>query len=1389
MKYNILLLLFLSILSFSSQKSQDYSRHLELSLLFYECQRSGRLPPNNRIYFRHDSMLDAGKDVGLDLSGGYYDAGDNCKFNYPGAGSITLIAWSAIDFADGYKKAGQINYVKEMVKWGTDYFIKCHPNKNELYVAVGDGLLDHSYWYPPEYMNYDYPSYKIDTEHPGSDIAGEISATFAAASILFKDDDINYSNILLQHAIDLYDFADTYRGDYCTSVPLMKYFYGVNEDGYYDELAWGALWLYRATGNEKYKQKFLDIKNNRKDYDSFELSMNWGDKYPGVYILAAQLFKTSEYMDQAYKYCQKILDQKRTPGGLYFDLLSQWGSNRHASNAASTLAFFSRILDETDSKKKEYIDFIRSQINYILGDNPKGINYVVGAEENSPKSVHHRGASYTYDNNGNPSINVYTLYGALAGGPSEDDDYTDDRSDYQRNEVALDYNAGFTVCLSALVYYGYGKKDPKSMLNFSRSWPKKAPIPDIRVEMTKNSIKVSTGSEMICGQFCIFFYTDRKIAKFSDKSYQINGEGPYYILCNGLENGFLDGNGTPQTFTFRLQNSTDFIPPNEFNVLCDGYYHRRSGEENVFKPEYGHLYHIIDNGGIGKTFPLFNESECWPSFICENKEKLPIENEWNDSYQKANDFIDKLSLTEKISLLYGTENLYYDYSSNNQRYQCIGQINSFSNEYIDFNGMCSQDGTTGVRNVKGTSISWQSPLNTVSTFNKELMYKIGKAQGEEYKEKGINAFLTPCVNILRSPQAGRSWEAFGDDPYLSGIAAEQIVKGIQENGVIAVIKHFVANDQESYRHASSSNVDMQTLMDIYVEPFYRSIKNAKLGSVMAAYSAVNGIYCYENKFILTDILRNILDFKGFVVSDWWAIVSDHPASMNSGCDLNMPGGKSFGKNYVGKDKSFWSSFEQYVKDGKITSDRITEAATRIIATMYQLNQMDEFPKKDLYFDTKTEEKKLLQRKAAIESQILLKNDGILPLKKDYNTFTLSKLAIIGNSAFPRDCINGDGDLQCRNATNLVMNGHIPTGYGSGTTNYDYLITPLEGITKIAENKGIEIISSGKLIYDVVNGVNIKGTEDYETAQKIAIEADICIVYVAADSGEEYLQVENTIGDRPNLDLWHGGDELIEKVVSVNKNVIVIINAPSVVNIPWLDKVRAVIYSGFPGAESGNAIANVLFGIDNFSGHLPFVWGKLENYPTKIELENLNIVEGTGKTWRDIYRYKGVDSFGLQDDEPGHEMEQLNYTEGLYVGQRWFNKNNIKPIFPFGYGLTYSKFEYSDIKAKMTKEGLTVTFYISNESDIDGKAVPMLFITFPDSIGDYPPYIFKGFEKININAGSITKATLFADDHALSYFNVDENKYVRVKEGIIKYYIAENGDPLQTLLQGEIDAAY
>ena len=287
---------------------------------------------------------------------------------------------------------------------------------------------------------------------------------------------------------------------------------------------------------------------------------------------------------------------------------------------------------------------------------------------------------------------------------------------------------------------------------------------------------------------------------------------------------------------------------------------------------------------------------------------------WDDSYEKAQEFVSKLNTTEKINLLFGTENMafYKGRVEDSERYHlCEGRINPLKNEKVDFKGICLQDGPSGVRFAKGTSISWQSNLNLAATFNKKLMYDVGKAQGEECKEKGINVLLSPCVNIMRTPQAGRVWEAYGEDPFYTGVCASLMINGIQDAGVIATIKHFVGNDQETYRHASSSNIKMAPLMDIYVEPFYRAIHDANVGAVMAAYNALNNKYCGENKFLLTDILRGILDFKGFVMSDWFGIYSNHSDTFNSGLDMNMPGGERPGR-YYGRDKSFLSHLNEYV---------------------------------------------------------------------------------------------------------------------------------------------------------------------------------------------------------------------------------------------------------------------------------------------------------------------------------------------------------------------------------------------------------------------------------------------------------------------------------------------
>jgi hypothetical protein len=619
MKVNTLLVTLLAcLILFSSEKSRDYERHLELSFLFYEAQRSGKLPETNRIYWRHDSMLKAGYDAGIDLTGGYYDAGDNCKFNFPGAGALTLIAWSGIDFKKGYERANQYEYMLDMIKWGTDFFIKCHPEKYVFYIQVGNGNIDHGFWYPPEFINYDYPSYKVDKDHPGSEVTAEVAATFAAASILFKEKDPVYSQTLLKHAVELYEFADEYRGDYTSSVPEVAQFYGTQPDGYFDELEWASLWLYRATGEQKYVEKFEKFIAEDKVYATWDKPINWEDKYGGVFILAAQLLKDDKHMDRAYKFAQAILDQPRTPGGLYFyPSLSRWGSNRHAANAASNVLFFANFLPESDKKRQEYLDFAVGQLNYILGDNPLGINFVVGAEKNSPKSVHHRAASFTYDTSGLPEENVFTLWGALAGGPGINDDYVDERSNYEKNEVAIDYNAGFTAALAGLIQFGYGNRDPFTVTQFDRSWPKVAPTPDITVKWVKYGLSVSTGSGLTCGSFCVSFKTNTTIIKTSVNVHGINTKGPTFTICNGLENGYLDGKGTPQFLRFRMEDEVYFQKPTEYEVLCDGFHAPRKPQEPQYKPELGHSYKVNAEGGPKGTTPLFEQSLCWPKFVCE----------------------------------------------------------------------------------------------------------------------------------------------------------------------------------------------------------------------------------------------------------------------------------------------------------------------------------------------------------------------------------------------------------------------------------------------------------------------------------------------------------------------------------------------------------------------------------------------------------------------------------------------------------------------------------------------------------------------------------------------------------------------------------------------------
>ena len=727
---------------------------------------------------------------------------------------------------------------------------------------------------------------------------------------------------------------------------------------------------------------------------------------------------------------------------------------------------------------------------------------------------------------------------------------------------------------------------------------------------------------------------------------------------------------------------------------------------------------------------------------------------WAEAHKKAREKLNIFTDEEKLSLLYGTQNMQKSAEDNG----CVGMIDPIGDK---FNGICLQDGPAGVRFSTKTQ-SWQAAINTASTFNKTLMYEVGKAQGKEFREKGINVALGPAMNIQRNPQGGRIWECYGDDPFLSGITATQIIKGIQSNGVIACAKHYVGNDQETNRKNSSSNIKEQALWEIYIEPFYRSVKEAEVGAIMTAYNAVNDKYCVNNSLLVKDYLKDKIGFQGYVMTDWWEIMSNSPDNFNNGVDMNMPGGFDYGPKYIGKDKSYWSNFSVYLNNNEITKERLDNAVERILAPMFKLDQFNEeekYPEINLMKNTITNETKKLNREAAAQSNILLKNQNdILPLS---NT-SVKTIAIIGNDAKQSPCIK-ESDCSCKTFSNNIYQGHMALGYGSGTTYFKYHIDPLSAITARAEKDGIKVISSVDIDVSTENvdehSIYV-GKENIDKAKEIAEQADVCIVFINADSGEQYINLEKSVGDRYDLDAWHSGNDLVNAVLEKNQKVIVVINAPGPINLPWLENIQGLIFSGFGGAESGNGISDILFGDYNPSGHLPYVWGELNNYPSKIDIFS--------------------------------NPTKYEYSEGVFVGQRYFDKYNKEYIFPFGYGLSYTKFELEkNISAKMTNEGLKINFSVKNIGNMDGETVPMVFLKFPNNIvteEGYPDKLFKGFDKKWVKINEIVDFEILVDDHALSYYNINEKKFVRPTEG--KYTVFVGFDARDyNIIHTEVDGKY
>lgn len=620
------------------------------------------------------------------------------------------------------------------------------------------------------------------------------------------------------------------------------------------------------------------------------------------------------------------------------------------------------------------------------------------------------------------------------------------------------------------------------------------------------------------------------------------------------------------------------------------------------------------------------------------------------------------------------------------------------------------NGPDGVYGKAGTT-AWPGPIAVASTWNLELGEQKATAHGSESFDSRSAVVLGPGIASGRTPLSGRGSEYFGEDPLLSGLMAAANVKGLEQGNpdkpVVANLKHYVANEQEVDRDESSSNMDERTLRQVYDLPYEIAVKESDPGSVMCSYNQVNGIYACENP-ILTTSLDEQAGFDGYVMSDFGSVHST-VESLNAGLDQEL-------------NRPVWytpARLDAALAAGEITQEQIRQAAFDVVHTYIEKGLFDHPVPATAITGVSTDEHKALAREIAEQSTVLLKNDDALPLSDDAPT-----VAVIGQTASTTATNGVSAKTGC--AWYLV--------FIRGTAlNCDAIVDPLTGITERVEQAG------GEVVYD--NGA------DPARAASVAAAADVAVVF------GHYTMGETT--DLADLRLDANGDALIEAVAAASDRTVAVINAGSAVEMPWIDDVDAVLHAWHSGEQFGPALAGLLWGDVNPSGKLPMTFpASLADTPTAQSAEQYPGIFSDGSTTRPA----GTD-----------EIRQVNYTEGLQVGYKWYDEQGIDPLFEFGHGLSYTEFEYSDLKVKVDRRNdraaATVSFTVTNTGDRDGTEIPQVYLTLPDA-ADEPGRRLVGFDRVELAAGESTRVELVVDSTAsnqpFSIWDVDADRWVAPK---------------------------
>jgi beta-glucosidase len=584
-----------------------------------------------------------------------------------------------------------------------------------------------------------------------------------------------------------------------------------------------------------------------------------------------------------------------------------------------------------------------------------------------------------------------------------------------------------------------------------------------------------------------------------------------------------------------------------------------------------------------------------------------------------------------------------------------------------------EDGPAGVGDGMTGVTQLPAPVDVAATWDTSAEQLFGQVIGAEQAAKGTTVDLGPTINIVRDPRWGRAFESVGEDPYLNGAMGAADIKGVQSTGVMAQVKHLAAYNQETNRNTSSDNavVTAQAEQEIYLPAFASSVQQGAASSVMCSYSYVNGTAACQNPYLLSTALRQQFGFGGFVTSDWGATHST-AASANAGLDMDMPGNDGF----------FGATLSSAVSSGSVSTATLNSMVSSVLTEMFAFGFFDK-PTAGSPAETATsaaDQNDATQ--LSEEGTVLLKNSGgALPL-----TSADRSIAVIG----------ADASTSPQTA-----------GGGSAGVNSSGTVTPLAGITAAAPS-GVTVSYNS-------------GSSD-SSAASLAASSSVAVVFVSLAESEG--------SDLTSIDLGSTDDNLISAVAAANPNTIVVLNTGSAVTMPWLSSVKGVLEAWYPGQEDGTAIAALLFGSADPSGHLPVT------FPTSLS----QVPASTAAQW------------------PG-QNGTVQYSEGVDVGYRWYDAHGLTPLFPFGYGLSYTSFSFSNLTVGTLPAGgaATVTATVTNTGTRAGADVAQLYVTDPSASGQ-PPRQLEGFARVNLQPGASQTVTFQLTQQNLRYWNASGNAW-------------------------------